>query len=74
MEHAAGNTQDCSKGLTYANICDLAETWYQESKGVGKWPPATHAMDSKARPLSSTQAEVHALVQWFQKGQPTSQL
>ena len=54
MEHAAGTTHLCSKGLTYANICDLAETWYQEAKGVGKWPPAAHAKDSKAPPLSFT--------------------
>ena len=72
VEHASGTDQLCSKGLTYANICNFAETWYQESKGVGKWPPATHAKNSKAPPSSFTEAEVHALVQHFQKGQPTS--
>ena len=73
MEHADGTTHLCSKGLTYANICDLAETQYQEAKGMGKWPPATHAKDSKVLPSSFTQAEVHTLIQCFQKGQPTSQ-
>ena len=34
MEHDAGTTHLCSKGLTYTNICDLPKTWYQEAKGV----------------------------------------
>ena len=72
MEHAAGMAHLLSKGLTYANICDLAETWYQEAKGVGKWPPATHTKNSKALPSSFTQAKVCAIVQCFQKGQSTS--
>ena len=41
IEHAAGMTHLHSKGLTYTDICDLAETQYEEAKGVGKWPPAT---------------------------------
>ena len=36
MEHAAGTAHLHSKGLTYTIVCDLAETQYQESKGVGK--------------------------------------
>ena len=36
MEHAAGTTHLHDKGLTYADISDLAKTWYQEAKGVGK--------------------------------------
>ena len=44
MEHATGMTHLCSKGLTYADICDLAKTRYQESKGVGKWPPAAQGL------------------------------
>ena len=32
MEHAAGTAHLNDKGLTYANICDLAETWYQEAR------------------------------------------
>ena len=71
MEHAAGTTHLCSKGLPYANISDLTKTQYQEAKGVGKWPPPAHTKDSKALPSSFTQAKVHALVQ---KGQPTLQL
>ena len=67
MEHAVGTTHPHDKGLAYANICDLTKTWYQESKGMGKWPPATHTKDSKAPP-SFTQAKVHTLVQHFQKG------
>ena len=74
MEHAAGMTHLHSKGLTYTDICNLAETQYQEAKGVGKWPPATHSKASKALPSSFTCAKVHALVQCFQRGQPTSQL
>ena len=35
-EYAEGTTHLSDKGLTYANICNLAETWYQEAKGVGK--------------------------------------
>ena len=31
MEHAVGMTHLCSKGLTYADICDVAETQYQEA-------------------------------------------
>ena len=73
MEHAAGMTHLCSKRLTYADICDFAKNWYQEAKGVGKWPPARHAKDSNAPPSSFTHSEVHSLVQCFQKGQPTSQ-
>ena len=73
MEHPAGTTYLHSKGLTYADICDLAKTQYQEAKGVGKWPPATHAKDSKAPPSSFTQAKVNTHVQCFQKGQPTCQ-
>ena len=72
MEHADGTTQIHRNRLTNAGICDLTETWYEEAKGVGKWPPATHAKDSKAPPSSFTQAEVHTLVQCFQKGQSTS--
>ena len=72
MEHAAGTAHLNDKGLTYANICDLAETWYQEAKGVGKWPPATHAKDSKVLPSTFTQTEVHVVIQCFQKGQTTS--
>ena len=34
----AGTTHLSDKGLSYGNICDLTETWYQEAKGVGKWP------------------------------------
>ena len=71
MEHAAVMTHLSGKGLTYTIICDLAETWYQEAKHVGKWPPATHAKDSKAPPSSFTQAKVHTLVQCFQKGLST---
>ena len=74
MEHVDGTTHLCSKGLTYADICDLAKTWYQEAKGVGKWPPAAHAKDSNTPPSSFTQAEVHALAECFQKGQSTSWL
>ena len=74
MEHAAGTTHLHNKGLTYADICDLAEPQYQEAKGVGKGPPAVHAKDSKALSSSFTQAKVHALVQCFQKGQSTSKL
>ena len=72
MEHSAGTTNLHSKGLTYANVCDLVETWYQKSKGVGEWPHSPHAKDSKALPSSFTQAKVHALVQCFEKGQSTS--
>ena len=72
MEHAAGTTHVCNKGLTYLDICDLAETWYQEAKGVGKWPPATHTKDSKAPPSSFTHAEVNTLIQCFQKDPSTS--
>ena len=73
MEHAAGTAHLHSKGLTYTNICDLAKTWYQESKGEGKWPPAAHTKDSKALPLSFTQAEAHTLVQHFQHCRPQEQ-
>ena len=69
MEHAAGTTHLHDKGLPCADICDLTETWYQETKGVGKWPSAAHTKDSKALPSTFTQTEVHALVQCFQKGQ-----
>ena len=72
MEHTAGMTYLPCKGLTYADINDLAETQYQEAKGVDKWPPATHAKDSKALPSSFTCKEAQSLVQCFQKGQPTS--
>ena len=70
MEHASGTIHLCNKGLTDADICDLTKTPYQEAKGVGKWPPAVvaHAKDSKALPSTFTQAEVHTLVQCFQKG------
>ena len=64
MEHAAGTTPLHNKLLTYGNICDLTETWYQEAKGVGKWSPVTHAKDSKAPRSSFTQTKVYALVQW----------
>ena len=67
MEHAAGMTHLLSKGLTYADIGDLAETWYQNAKGVGKWPPSTHAK-TKALPSSFTCNKAHSLVQCFQKG------
>ena len=73
MQHAAGMTHLHRKGLTYADICNLAETEYQEAKGVCKWPPAAHTKDSKALPSSFTYNETHSLVQCFQKGQPTSQ-
>ena len=73
MEHAAGVTHLCSKGLTYADICDLAETQYQEANSVGKWPPAKHTKDSNAPPSSFTHNEAHSLVQCSQKGQSTSQ-
>ena len=53
MEHATGTTHLDNKGLTYSDICDLAETQYQEAKGEGKWPPASHR-DSKALPSSFT--------------------
>ena len=69
MEHAAGMNHLCSKGLTYADMCDLAKTHYQEAKGVCMWPPVTHTKDSKALPSSFTQAKVHTIVQCFQKGQ-----
>ena len=72
MEHATGTAHLHSKGLTYADIRDLAKTQYQESKDVGKWSPAPNAKDTKALPSSHTQAEVHTVVQHFQKGQPTS--
>ena len=72
MEHAAGTTHLNDKGLTYTDIWDLAKTQYQEAKGVGEWPPAAHTKDSKALPSTLTQAEVHALVHHFQKGQTTS--
>ena len=62
MEHAAGTTHLCRKGLTYADICALAETQYQEAKGVGKWPPATHTEDSKALPSSFPHYEANSLV------------
>ena len=42
MEYAAGTNHLGNKGLTYADIGDLGKTQYQEAKGVGKWPPATH--------------------------------
>ena len=61
-------THLCNKGLTYSDICDLAETQYQEAKGVGKWPHATHAKDSTALPSSFTCTEVNALTQCFQNG------
>ena len=69
MEHAAGMTHLLSKGLTSTDICDLTKTQYQEVKGVGKWPTATHAKDSKALPSSFTHNKAHSLVQCFQKGQ-----
>ena len=72
MEHAAGTTHLSDKGLSYADICDLAKTCYQEAKGVGKWRPAAYTKDSKALPSTFTQTEVHTLVQCFQKGQTTS--
>ena len=72
MEHATGMTHLHDKGLTYTDICNLAETQCQESKGVGKWPPATHTKDSKAPPSSFTRNEAHSLVQCFQKGQSAS--
>ena len=72
MEHATRMIHLHSKGLTNAIICNLAETWYQESKGVAKWPLATHAKDSNALPSSFTKVKVHTLFQCFQKGQPTS--
>ena len=74
MENAAGTTHLHDKGLTYANICDLAKTQYQETKGVGKWPPGAHAKDSKTPPFTFTQAEVYALIKCFQNGQSTSKL
>ena len=72
MECAARTTHLHSKGFTYTDIHNLAVTWYQESKGVGKWPPTTHAKDSKALPSSFAHAKVHALVQCFEQGQSTS--
>ena len=54
MEHATGMTHLHDKGLTNADICDLTKTWYQEAKGVGKSPSATHTKDSKAPPSSFT--------------------
>ena len=69
MEHAAGMTHLCSKGLTYSDICDLAKTQYQEAKSVGKWPPVAYAKDSKAPPSSFTCNKAHSC---FQKGQSTS--
>ena len=39
MEHAAGTTHLCSKGLTYADICDLAKTWYQEAVWISSLLP-----------------------------------
>ena len=74
MEPVGGTTHLHSKGLTYTDICDVGITQYQEFIGVGKWPPVTHAKDSKVPPSSFTQAKVHVLVQFFQKGQPTSWL
>ena len=74
MEHAAQMTHLCSKGLNYADICDLNKTWYQEAKGVGEWPPAAHVKDSKATSSSFTCNEAHSLIQCFQKGQSTSWL
>ena len=73
MEHATGTTHLHGRGLIYANICDLAETWYQEAKGVGKWPPATHAKTPRHHLLPSPKPK-STLVQCFQKGQSTSNL
>ena len=73
MEHAVGMTHLSDKGLTYADISDPTKTWYQEAKGVGKWPPAAHAKDSKTLPSSFTHNEAHSLVQHFWKSQSTSQ-
>ena len=68
MENTAGTTHLCDKGLTYANICDHAETQYQEVKGVGKWPPATHTLEClltspklTSTPLSNTFRRVSPL-------------
>ena len=72
MEDAAGTTHLSDKGLTYTNICDLAKTWYQEAKSVGKWPPATHSKDFEELASTFTQADIHTPVQCFQKGQTTS--
>ena len=72
MEHAAGMTHLHNKGLTYADISDLAETQYQEAKVGGKWPPATHAKDPKAPPSSFTHNKAHSLLQCFQEGPSTS--
>ena len=54
MEHAAGMNHLCSKGLSYADICDLAETQYKEAKGVGKWPPSAHTSSSHMHHLPRT--------------------
>ena len=75
MEYAAGTTYLSDKGLTYTSICELAETQYEEAKGVGKWPPAMHPKDSKAlMPSTFTEANVYVAVQHFQKGQSSFKL
>ena len=70
MEHAAGMTHLSEKGLTYADISDLAETQYPEPKGVGKCPPAAHAKDSKALPSSFTHAKSTPLSNAFRRDSP----
>ena len=72
MEHATGMTDLLDKGFTYADICDHAETQYQEAKGVAKWPASAHAKDSKAPSSSFTCNKAHSLVQFFQKRQSAS--
>ena len=75
MEHAAGTTHLLDKGLPYADICELTETWYQGTKGVGKWPPSycTHqGLQVTAFYLQPSCSPCPC--QCFQKGQSTSKL
>ena len=71
MEHAAGTTHLCNKGLTYADICDLAETQYQEARvwvsGLLSHTPRTPrhcllpSLKPKSMPLSDAFRRVRPL-------------
>ena len=71
MEYAAGTSVTKDFPMP-TSATSLTKTWHQETKGVGKWPPASHSKDSKALPSTFTQAEVHTLVQLFRRVKPRS--
>jgi hypothetical protein len=51
------------EGLLYTDICKAAETVYRRLKDSAEWPPAKHAQDSKAPPMSLSTAQIMTLMQ-----------